>query len=128
MFCANCGTAIEADSRFCSNCGAQRSGITPPPASAAAPVARAPVGRPPSAIRHIAVWLAIAVPVLAIVGGVGYWGWTNKVARDQAVQELANSEAAAKAAAAEQSAIKAARAALARHIAAEEAEAQAKTR
>ena len=73
--------------------------------------------------------MAVVALVLATVGGVGYWGWSNKVARDEAVQKLSGDQAARKIAAAENAAeaaeIKAAQALLAKHIAAEEAEAQA---
>jgi hypothetical protein len=91
-----------------------------------------------------AVWGGVAALVLAVVGGVGYWGWTNKVAGEEATRQLAADEVARKQAAddvaqrlaveeqrrvaAEQAAtiaeVAAAQALLDRHIAAEEAQAQ----
>jgi hypothetical protein len=82
---------------------------------------------------------------LAAVGGVGYWGWSNKVAGDEAVRKLASDEQARVVAAedtarrfveeeqrrvaaeklAEAAGITAAQALLDKHIAAEEVQAQA---
>ena len=133
MYCTNCGDAVEPNAAFCSKCGARQADQP----SSAAPVPSAPAPAiPPSSNSSVparagrsAILVAVVALVLATVGGVGYWGWSNKVARDEAVQKLSGDQAARKIAAAENAAeaaeIKAAQALLAKHIAAEEAEAQA---
>jgi len=140
MYCTNCGNAVAPNATFCSNCGArqadQPSFATPLPSALAPAVAAppAPTMPAPSSLSvparagRSAIWVAVVALVLAAVGGVGYWGWNNKVARDEAVQKLAGDAAARKTVAekaAEAAEIKTAQALLARHIAAEEAEAQA---
>jgi hypothetical protein len=144
MFCTSCGKAIEPKTKFCPECGAKQVDVSSSPASASAispsPEMSAP-SRPalPVAARSgkLAVWGAIGALVLVMGGGVGYWGWNNKVARDEAAaQKLVSDEAAGKLADAEQRRvaaektaeaveIKAAQVLLAKHIAVEEAEAQA---
>ena len=143
MFCTSCGKAIEPKTKFCPECGAKQVDVSSSPASASAispsPEMSAP-SRPalPVAARSgkLAVWGAIGALVLVMGGGVGYWGWNNKVARDEAAQKLVSDEAARKLADAEQRRvaaekaaeaveIKAAQVLLAKHIAVEEAEAQA---
>jgi hypothetical protein len=161
MFCTNCGKSIEPDTRFCPHCGTRQASVFAPPAmeglAAAAPAAAlastsgpavsrpVPVAPAPSGGVKPAVWAGAVALVLSLVGGVGYWGWSNKVAGEQAAQKVAQEEQARKAAldeatrklddeaqrrvAAEKSAevaeITAAQAMLDRHIAAEEAQAQA---
>lgn len=147
MFCTNCGKTVEPDTKFCPKCGARQTEKpssaapvppTPPPAVAASPVMAVPQSRSPVPARtgKLAAWAAVVTLVVAILGGVGYWGWNNKVARDEAAQKLASDEATRKIADAEQrrvaaekaadaAEIKAAQLLLAKHIAAEEAEAQA---
>jgi uncharacterized protein HemX len=86
----------------------------------------------PLRVGKIAAWTAVVVTVVAILGGVGYWGWNNKVARDEAVQKMASDEAARKVADEQQrrlaAEIKTAQLMLAKHITAEEAEAQSQGR
>lgn len=92
-----------------------------------------------------AVWAAGAAVLVALLGGVGYWGYGNKMAGDEAVSKLA-ADALARKAADEETARRlsseeqrrlaaekvaqvaentAAQALLDKHIAAEEAQAQA---
>jgi len=151
MFCTNCGKAVEPDTRFCPHCGTQQAAETPPPqppppaasrapvAAASPPVMAAPVqaSAGPSRGGKPALWAGVGALVLAAVGGAGYWGWSNKVAGDEAAQKLVLEEAARKLADEEQrrlaaekiadaAEITAAQAMLDKHIAAEEAEAQAR--
>jgi cytoskeletal protein RodZ len=90
-------------------------------------VASAPRGNGP-----LVAWSAIVVLTLVILGGIGYWGWNNKVARDEAVQKLASEQdqqhQAAEKSAADAAEIRTAQLLLEKHIAAEEAEAQARAR
>lgn len=113
----------------------------------ASPAMAAPGSGPSAPARggKGAIWAGVAALVVAIVGGVGYWGYGNKVAGDEAVRKLASDEqarvvaaedaarklaeeeqrrvAAEKIAAAAE--VTAAQALLDKHIAAEEAQAQA---
>lgn len=165
MFCTNCGKAVKPDTRFCPHCGsgqtAEVASPAPPPvvpplplppedlparvAPSPAMAAPAPRAATPSSGSKPALWAGGVAVVVALVGGVGYWGWNNKVAGEEAAQKLVLDEAARKAAAeesarklaeeeqrrqaaekaAEAAEITAAQAMLDKHIAAEEAEAQA---
>jgi uncharacterized membrane protein YvbJ len=150
MFCTNCGKVVEAETKFCPKCGARQSddplpsaSVQPSQAPASASAARPqPRAATPAPARRgkTAIWATIAALLVAIMGGVGYWGWSNKLARDEAVQKLTGDEAVRKLADEEQrraaagktptetTEIRAAQLALARHIATEEAEAQAQGR
>ena len=137
MFCTNCGKAIAPESKFCPECGARQTAGLPlsqsmpvgalAPAApamtvpAAAPSTSSPAGRP-------ALWAGAAALVVALVGGVGYWGWSRT--DDQVVRQLADEEQRRVAAerVAEAAEITAAQALLDKHIAVEEAEAQARAR
>ncbi len=137
MFCTNCGKLIEPESKFCPDCGARQTAGPPlsqsmpvgPPAPAAAamtvpaaaPSTSSPAGRP-------ALWAGAAALVVALVGGVGYWGWSRT--DDHVVRQLADEEQRRVAAekVAEAAEITAAQALLDKHIAVEEAEAQARAR
>lgn len=162
MFCTNCGKAIKPDTKFCPHCGSGQTAEASPPPLAPAPAplpeeAPARVASPPAMAAHVprsaapssggkpALWAGGVAVVVALVGGVGYWGWSNKVAGDEAAQKLVLDEAARKAAAdesarklaeeeqrrlaaekaAEAAEIIAAQAKLDQHIAAEEAAVQA---
>lgn len=87
----------------------------------AAPPSGSPV---PARAGKRALWAGAVALVLAMVGGVGYWGWNNKVASDGVIHKMANDEASRKVADAEAAEIKAAQVLLEKHIAAEEAQAQ----
>lgn len=166
MFCMNCGKAIKPDTKFCPHCGTlqvtesppQSSPLPPTMPSSAAPKGIEPVFGPPGAgplpMAAIqppgrggtsALWVGVGALVLALVGGVGYWGWSNKVSGEEAVRKLASDESVRKATeaesarkiadeeqrrlaaekAAEKAEIATAQALLDKHIAAEEAQAQA---
>jgi hypothetical protein len=116
MFCTNCGKSIELDTKFCPHCGARQvaesqrpsSSPVPPPgvppiyaSAAGSPSMAAPASVPPVPVRggNAAVWAVVVALVVAIAGGFGYWGWSNKVAGDEAVQKLASEDAARKVAA-----------------------------
>lgn len=124
--------AIEPDKKFCPNCGANQTDEPPPmpptyvSAVAASPAMAAPAAGSPAPARagKPALWASAVALVLAIVGGVGYWGWNNKVASDEVIHKMANDEASRKVADAEAAEIKAAQVLLEKHIAAEEAQAQ----
>lgn len=101
--------------------------------------------QPPGRGGTSALWVGVGALVLALVGGVGYWGWSNKVSGEEAVRKLASDESVRKATeaesarkiadeeqrrlaaekATEKAEIAAAQALLDKHIAAEEAQAQA---
>lgn len=165
MFCTNCGKVIEPDIKFCPHCGTfqtPESSVSPSPMPAATPAPATPprfepsfgtapaMAMPTTAAparaggSQAVLWAGVGTLVLALAGGVGYWGWSNKVASEEAVRKLASDEQARKAVdtesarkiadeeqrrlvaqrAAESAQINAAQAALDRHIAAEEAQAQ----
>lgn len=167
MFCTNCGKSIQPGTKFCPHCGALQtpeSLVQPSPLPPVMPLAKALKGLEPSfdpsptpipmPMAGVAIpgrggtsalWVGVGALVLALVGGVGYWAWSNKVAGEEAVRKLASDESARKVAegesarkiadeeqrrrAAENTAdsaeIAAAQALLDKHIAAEEAQAQA---
>lgn len=58
--------------------------VTP---AAGLPTAPAPAGEP-------AISGGVGALVQALVGGVGYWGWSNKVTGDEAVRKLARDQEA----------------------------------
>ena len=164
MFCTNCGKSLAPATKFCPHCGecqpdtalpnalAQTKPVPAAPDNAAVAPGRpsisiaAPASSIPSASRgKPALWAGAAALVLATVGGAGYWGWSNKVAREEALSKIAADEVVRKTAAAdaahkladaeqaritaekatETAEILAAQALLDKHIAAEEAQAQA---
>jgi hypothetical protein len=160
----NCGKAIKPDTKFCPHCGtlqnAEASSSALPPSTPVAPIRIEPAfgtppampfpatGSPPVApLNKSVVWAGVGALVLALVGGVGYWGWSNKLAGEDVVRKLASDEEARKVAVADSARklseeeqrrlaaekavqaaeIAAAQAVLDKHIAAEEAQAQAGT-
>ncbi len=157
MFCSNCGKAIKPDTKFCPHCGVLQAAESVPPAAPLPPRYEPAPGTtpsmplpatgspPPARGGKSALFAGVAALVLALVGGVGYWGWSNKVAGDEAVRKLASDEEARKVSAAgaerkladeeqrrlsaekaaETAELAAAQALLDKHIAAEEAQAQA---
>ena len=76
------------------------------------------------------MWAGVAALVVALVGGVGYWGWSNQVASEDNARKLADVEQRRIAAerTAEATEIAAAKELLDKHIAAEEAQAEAAAR
>ena len=145
MFCTNCGKSLAPATKFCPHCGECQSDAAVAPGRPSMSTA-APASSIPSASRgKPALWAGAAALVLATVGGAGYWGWSNKIAREEALGKIAADEVARKTAAddaahkladAEQARITAekatataeilaAQALLDKHIAAEEAQAQA---
>lgn len=164
MFCSNCGKSIQPGTKFCPHCGtlqatdasAQPSPLPPVMLSSAVlngiePAFGTSLAMPMAGIQSAgrggtsALWAGVGALVLALVGGVGYWGWSNKVAGEETVRKLASDEAARKATeaesarriadekqrrlaaekTAESAEIGTAQALLDKHIAAEEAQAQA---
>jgi hypothetical protein len=148
MFCTNCGNSLEQETRFCPKCGTPQRAKAPAapqygfPAQAMPPVtAISAPGAGAGKSGKTALWAGAAVLVLGLVGGTGYWGWTNKVAGDEVARKLAADDQALRAAAddtkrklaeaqqqradaervAEAAEITAAQALLDKHIAAEEA-------
>lgn len=157
MFCSNCGKAIKPDTKFCPHCGVLQAAESLPPAIPAPPRYEPAFGTTPSMPLPVmgsplparggksALLAGVVALVLALVGGVGYWGWSNKVAGDEAVRKLASDEEAGRVTAAdaerklsdgeqrrlaaekvaETAELAAAQALLDKQIAAEEAKAQA---
>ncbi len=76
------------------------------------------------------MWAGAAALVVALVGGAGYWGWSNKGASEDDAGKLADVEQRRIAAekTAEAAEIAAAKELLDKHIAAEEAQAEAAAR
>lgn len=137
MFCTNCGKLIEPESNFCPDCGARQ--LAGPPLSQSMPVGAPAPAAPAMTVPVTAVsasspaarpalWAGAAALVVAVVGSVGYWGWSRT--DDPVVRQLADEEQRRVAAerVAEAAEITAARALLDKHIAVEEAEAQARAR
>jgi len=138
MFCTNCGKAIEAEVKFCPHCGAaqvpsaQSTAPTPSPTAATAATAATQSG--PAAgssgalpARKPVLWAGAVALLVALASAAGYWGWSNKGSDDVVVRRLADEEQRRVAAekAAETAEITAAQALLDKHIAVEEAQAQA---
>lgn len=172
MFCSSCGKPIAPDTAFCPHCGGcqavdvqlptmrvtpaaaaaavQAATMPPPPRAAAAPAMAPAMAMPAAAAAaprgaRTAMMAGVAALVVALLGGVGYWGWSNKVSGEETARQLAADEAARARQAAEEGAQRlaaeeqrrlaaeqaaraaeatAAQALLDRHIAAEEAQAQ----
>ena len=40
--------------------------------------------------RKAWMWAGTVVMIMSLVGGIGYWGWTNKLATDEAMRRLAD--------------------------------------
>jgi uncharacterized membrane protein YebE (DUF533 family) len=73
MHCIKCGKSLPPGATFCAHCGAKQSGG----------VAAANAGGTP--------WLAISSMVagVAILAGMGYWGWNNYAAKEEAARKAA---------------------------------------
>ena len=124
--------------KFCPHCGARQMAEPLPfqstpsdaPAVPAAPAMTVPDSVPSASSRagKPAVWAGAMALVVALVSGVGYWGWSRT--DDQVVRRLADEEQRRVAAekAAETAEITAAQALLDKHIAVEEGQAQANVR
>ncbi|MBK8115494.1 MAG: zinc ribbon domain-containing protein [Candidatus Accumulibacter sp.] len=135
MFCTNCGKAIEAEVKFCPHCGAaqvppaQPSAPTPSPAAPPAATKSGPAAMSSGALpaRRPVLWAGAVALLVALASAAGYWGWSNKGSDDVVVRRLADEEQRRVAAekAAETAEITAAQALLDKHIAVEEAQAQA---
>ncbi|MBL0352832.1 MAG: zinc-ribbon domain-containing protein [Candidatus Dechloromonas phosphoritropha] len=128
MFCTNCGKTIAPDAKFCTHCGAHQT-AEPSQPTMAVPASGLPTASPSGSKR--AMWTGAVALAVALVGGVGYWGWSN--------MEASNEDGARKLSDAEQRRIAAERTAeaaeivvahelLDKHIAAEEAQAEAAAR
>ena len=112
MFCTNCGKSITPDAKFCTLCGALQTTAAqvavpapaPAPASApapgfqgyAAPLENRPSAHPANAARPAptrtitpVIWAVAGALLVASLGGLAYWGWSNKVAAEQAASKLA---------------------------------------
>jgi uncharacterized membrane protein YvbJ len=134
MFCMNCGKAIEAETKFCPHCGArqapqeQPSSSTPTAAPATLPASTTSVASGALPVRKPVLWAGAVALLVALVSAAGYWGWRNTGADDEVVRQLADEEQRRVAAekAAETAEITAAQALLDKHIAVEEAQAQAR--
>ena len=61
---------------------------TPVPQSAQRQIPPAPA-EPPGARHKLWVWAGASTLAVVLLGGVGYWGWTNKLANDETVRRLA---------------------------------------
>ena len=152
MFCTNCGKAIEPDTHFCPACGANQ--VTDPAQTPPSPPSNPQVHVPPPAAMtaampppvyvtaaparngvHPMVWVGLAVFVLAMFGGLGYWAMTSKMADTETLQRQAMDQAARQAhdeeqrrlaaeKAAEAAEIKAAYSRFEQRLATEEAEAK----
>ena len=124
MHCIRCGKSLPPGAAFCAHCGAKQ-GVGAGAAKAA--------GTP---------WLAIASMVagVGILGGVGYWGWNNYAAKEEAARKAAGTAPSALTPVAapaqpppnpdearERAEIVAAQAALAKHIIEEENAAKARS-
>ena len=127
MFCTNCGKAIVPDTKFCTHCGAHQTDESTQP-TMAVPASGLPKVSPSGSTR--AMWAGVAALVMALVGGVGYWAWSNKGASEDGATKLADVEQRRIAAerTAEAAEIAAANELLDKHIAAEEAQAEAAAR
>jgi hypothetical protein len=123
MHCIKCGKSLPSGAVFCAHCGSKQVG--------GATAGKA--GGPP--------WVAIASMVagVAVLGGVGFWGWNNYAAKEEAARKVAAQPAALTPVSApaqpqlspedakERSEIVAAQAALAKHIIDEETLAKSRT-
>ena len=105
MHCTQCGKELQRESGFCVHCGARQ--ITEPPAlppktSSSAPAPMRSMAEqkfhaqptahsvtPAGARRKPWMWACASSLIVALLGGVGYWGWTNKVANDETARKLA---------------------------------------
>ena len=127
MFCTNCGKAIKPDTKFCTHCGAHQTDEPTQP-TMAVPASGLPKASPSGSKR--AKWAGVAALVVALVGGAGYWGWSNKGVSEDDARKLADIEQRRIAAerTAEAAEIAAAKELLDKHIAAEEAQAEAAAR
>jgi len=95
MICKHCGYELPDTAKFCRSCGKPQSADVPvSTAPAPAPVATpAPVSTPapapqtafttPAAKSNLVAYLAVAISFIASVGGVGYWGWTQRVLAEE---------------------------------------------
>lgn len=133
--CANCGQAGDPATPFCPHCGARRTAplaqpaASEPPAAPVPPAAPAPAGSPAAAPRgRTALWAGGVVLLVGALGAAVYWGRGDPAADDAAARRLAVEEKRRQAAekAAEAAELRAAKALFERHIALEEAQAQAR--
>lgn len=112
--CAKCGTEMLTNAAFCRNCGTKVAGApvasdvssvvhTPPPNIPHAPplpdLAASPkTGMPQNEapiqrqFTHTKRNAAIAMTAIAILGGMGYWGWMNKFKTDAVALKLAEEQ------------------------------------
>ena len=135
MFCTNCGKAIAAEVKFCPHCGAaqvpsaQSSAPTLSPTAPTAATQSGPAAGSSGALpaRKPVLWAGAVALLVALASAAGYWGWSNKGSDDELVRRLADEEQrrVASEKAAETAEFTAAQALLDKHIAVEEAQAQA---
>jgi len=128
MFCTNCGKAIRPDTEFCTHCGAHQT-VEPSRPTTAVPASGVPKATSPGSRRTM--WAGAAALVVALLGGAGYWVWSNwEASSADGARQLADAEQRRMAAekTAEAAEIAAAKESLDKHIAVEEARAEATTR
>lgn len=103
MHCSQCGKEIQRESSFCVHCGARQIAEPPaaqPPIASSVPTHSraeqtfhaqpvAPSVTPAGARRKPWMWGGVATLIIVLLGGVGFWGWTNKLASDETARKLA---------------------------------------
>lgn len=126
MHCIRCGKQLPPGAAFCAHCGAKQTGA----------------GKAAKGTGNTVAVAAVAAGVV-ILGGMGYWAWSQHAAKEEAAQKVsaqaapasgtaparatpASQPAASGEDAAERAEIVAAQAALAKHIMEEEAQAKAR--
>ena len=86
MNCKHCGFELPDTAKFCRSCGKpQGVGIEQ--------VLTAPA-RAPAAKSVALKSMLISIAIVGSVGGIGYWGWTQKVVADEKKSVAARLQAA----------------------------------
>lgn len=95
MHCTNCGKEINREAAFCKHCGARQH---PPPSTPPTPTTEVETNAASLLLQarvgtHHKTWIwagAVGVLLALVGGGIGFWGWTNKLASDEAMRRLAD--------------------------------------
>lgn len=112
MKCQKCGFELPDTAKFCRSCGTKQEQLTAPVATPQAPpipvlsdvvqkstAAKASLPRAPAPVPITATkartttYVVVGLVIVAVVSGVGYWGWKQRVSANALAKQVAAQEA-----------------------------------